>query len=122
MPPPEPQPQQQQQQQQLSVDDRIAANEAEIAQRSEGIDNLGRSVQEVAALYQDMSLLVQTQGTQLDNIEMHLHQTVNDTTAGVRELERAEKHHKSYSRKSCMCAGCVCLIVIVLVIVLIPKH
>jgi len=109
---------QQQQQQQEEYTAQLAANEAIIAERDQGIGHLARSVQEVADIYQDLALLVQEQGTQIDNIQTNIETAATQTEKGVGELQRANRSQKKARSRMCIIALCIMAVMIVLVLVL----
>jgi len=113
--------QQQQQQQQQQHEEHLAqmaANEAIIAEREQGIGHLARSVQEVADIYQDLALLVQEQGTQIDNIQTNIEAAAAQTEKGVAELHRANRSQKKARSRMCIIALCIMAVMVVLVLVL----
>jgi len=111
----------QQQQQQQQYDEhmgQVAANDAIIAEREQGIGHLARSVQEVADIYQDLALLVQEQGTQIDNIQTNIEAAATQTEKGVRELHRANRSQQKTRSRMCIVALCIMAVMVVLVLVL----
>ena len=97
---------QQQQQQQLErereQEAQVAANEALIEERAEGIGNLAQSIQEVADIYQDLALLVQEQGTHIENIQTNIETAAAQTHKGVQELQRANRYQKNARFRLCL--------------------
>ena len=64
-----------------------------------------------------MSVLVETQGELLDQIEYTVSQSVNYTGKAVEELRVASKYQKQVRKKMC-CV--ICLILIIIAIVVVP--
>ena len=96
----------------------VACNEAVIAERSQGINQLSHSVQEVAEIFNDLALLVNEQGTQIDNIQTNIETAHSQTTRGVKELARASKSQRKARSRMCIIAICVMAVLIILVLVL----
>eukprot|EP00296_Roombia_truncata_P000617 JP436298.1.p1 GENE.JP436298.1~~JP436298.1.p1 ORF type:complete len:291 (+),score=67.66 JP436298.1:109-873(+) len=90
---------------------------ADIQEKHKDILKLESSISELHQLFLDMSVLVETQGELLDQIEYSVQQSVAYTEKGVKELDKAKEYHASARKK--MCAIIVCIIVI-LCIVLFP--
>jgi len=107
--------QQQLQQQQMQM---VETNEAVIADREQGINHLNRSVQEVAEIFQDLALLVNEQGAQIDNIQTNIESAATSTEKGVRELARASRHQRRTRSRMCIIFACVLVVIILLVVVL----
>ena len=107
--------QQQIQQQQMQ---QVETNEAVIADREQGINHLNRSVQEVAEIFQDLALLVNEQGAQIDNIQTNIESAATSTEKGVRELARASRHQRRTRSRMCVIFACVLVVIILLVVVL----
>ena len=63
-----------------------------------------------------MSVLVETQGELLDQIEYTVSQSVNYTGKAVEELRTASKYQKAVRKKMC-CLICIILIIIAIVVV-----
>lgn len=96
----------------------VVANEAIIAEREVGIGQLSRSVQEVNEIFQDLALLVNEQGTQIDNIQTNIETAASRTDAGVRELARASRHQRAARGRMLIITACVLVLIIILFMVL----
>ena len=90
---------------------------ADIQERHQDIKRLEASISELHQLFLDMSVLVETQGELLDQIEYTVGQSVNYTGKAVEELRTANKYQKKTRRKMCCI---ICVILVVLAVVLIP--
>jgi len=88
---------------------------ADIQERHRDITRLETSIQELHQLFLDMSVLVESQGELLDQIEYTVSQSVNFTGKAVEELRSANKYQKKVRKKMC-CVICVVLIVAVILI------
>jgi syntaxin 1B/2/3 len=89
---------------------------ADIQERHKDITRLETSIQELHQLFLDMSVLVETQGELLDQIEYTVSQSVNYTGKAVEELRTASKYQKAVRKKMC-CLICIILIIIAIVVV-----
>jgi len=78
--------------------------------RHRDVVRLEQSIQELHQLFLDVSLMVETQGEMVDQIEYNVGQTVAYTKEGVAQLQKAEKHKKR-SRKRLFCI-ILCLLII----------
>jgi syntaxin 16 len=65
--------------------------DATIAQRNREIDQIAKSIAELAELFQDLSALVIDQGTMLDRIDFNIEHMGQDMNAAVIELSTATK-------------------------------
>ena len=72
-------------------------------------------VNEVAEIFQDLALLVNEQGTQIDNIQTNIEAAAASTTRGVRELTYADRTQQR--RRSRIC--CLAIIIVVMLIMLL---
>jgi len=88
---------------------------ADIQERHKDITRLETSIQEFHQLFLDMSVLVESQGELLDQIEYTVSQSVNFTGKAVEELRTANQYQKRVRKKMC-CIICVILIVIIAII------
>jgi len=88
---------------------------ADIQERHKDITRLETSIQELHQLFLDMSVLVESQGELLDQIEYTVSQSVNFTGKAVEELRTANQYQKRVRKKMC-CIICVILIVIIAII------
>lgn len=105
--------------QQMSL---VATNEEVIADREVNINHLARSVQEVNEIFQDLALLVNEQGTQIDNIQTNIETAATRTNAGVRELARASRSQRRARGRMLIITACVLVLLIVLYVVLHITH
>jgi len=83
---------------------------ADIQEKHQDILKLERSLEELHQLFVDMSILVESQGELLNQIEYSVEQSVSYVEKGVENLDKAAKYQKSY-RKKMLCI-CVCLTVV----------
>uniref|UniRef100_A0ACD5XCY4 Uncharacterized protein n=1 Tax=Avena sativa TaxID=4498 RepID=A0ACD5XCY4_AVESA len=88
---------------------------AEIQERHGAVAQLERSLLELQQVFNDMAVLVEAQGEQLNDIEGNVGRARSFVDRGREQLQVARKHQKS-SRKW-MCIGIAVLLVVILVIV-----
>ncbi|ERN13593.1 hypothetical protein AMTRI_Chr06g177720 [Amborella trichopoda] len=89
---------------------------SEIQERRDAVKELEKSLVELHQVFMDMSVLVNAQGEQLDNIESHVERANSYVRGGTQQLETARKHQKSTRKWTCI--GIVVLLVILLIILL----
>ena len=106
------------QQSQSQAQEQLETNENVIREREQGITQLNRSVQDVAEIFQDLALLVNEQGSQIDNIQTNIETAANSTQRGVRELARASRTQRQARRTMCIIIACTLALVTILIIVL----
>ena len=73
-------------------------NEKLISERENDINNIAHGVQEISELFQDMSILVRTNGETINNIESNIEFAVNNTQQANTELVKANKYQKKNSK------------------------
>lgn len=88
---------------------------ADIQERHKDITQLETSIQELHQLFLDMSVLVESQGELLDQIEYTVAQSVNYTGKAVEELRTANQYQKKVRKKMC----CVIVTVIIVIVVIV---
>mmetsp|Transcript_6914 Transcript_6914/g.10883 ORF Transcript_6914/g.10883 Transcript_6914/m.10883 type:complete len:333 (-) Transcript_6914:57-1055(-) len=90
--------------------DQVAAQIAlnEMKDRAQDVKRLEASMEQVLTLFQDMALLVESQGELLDTVEVNVEQAQGYTETAAHELHAARTSQKSATRKK--------VIIIILVI------
>lgn len=83
----------QQAQSQLLLDEEqaLGPSESDIRRRDREIDQIAKSIAELAELFQDLSSLVIDQGTMLDRIDFNIEHMGQDMQAAARELNEATR-------------------------------
>jgi len=89
---------------------------ADIQERHNDIMKLETSIAELHQLFVDMSVLVESQGELLDQVEYQVSQSVNYTGKAVSELRQANTYQKKVRRKMC-CVICIILVIIAVIAV-----
>ena len=69
--------------------------EKDVNQRDQEISAIAKSIEELATIFKELSVLVIDQGTVLDRIDYNMEQVVDKVESGVDELEKAVKYQKS---------------------------
>jgi len=82
----------------------------DVQDKHKDIQKLESSIQELHQLFVDLSVLVESQGEMLDNIENSVSTSLAYTKTGVQELEKANEYAKKSRKKMCI------LIIIFLVV------
>ncbi|EOD30979.1 syntaxin E [Emiliania huxleyi CCMP1516] len=99
----------------------LQTNEREMAEREAGITSIQRAVNDVSEIFQDLALLVNEQGTQIDNIQTNIETAAASTTRGVRELVRADASQRRQRKRTCCLMMCV-LVIILIIVLAIAVH
>lgn len=88
----------------------------EIQERHDAVKELEKSLRELHQVFLDMTVLVQHQGEQLDDIESHVARAHSFVRTGAENLQTARKHQKNTRKWTCYCI--ILLLVIILFVVL----
>ena len=88
-----------------------------IEERYEDTKKIEHDITEINNLYNDVSILVEEQGSGLDCVESIIDESNHTINKGVVELDKAKKYQKKTRKKAC----CIMTtILIILAIILIP--
>jgi len=90
-------------------------NDQIIRERHKGIKEIETKVVELNDMFRDLSIMVDEQGIEIDNIESHIANAEQYTSQGVQEIASAEKSQRSARTKYC----CIALIIVVIIAVVI---
>ena len=85
------------QQEQEQVNSLIEHNDAIIAEREEGIQELQRDIGEVHEIFRDLAVLVHEQDAMIDSIDANIASTETRTGGGLKELERVRQSKTSHT-------------------------
>ena len=88
-------------------------------QRSREIENIVKSINDLADLFKELSVLVVEQGSMLDRIDYNIECTVSAMKDGHQELHKAEEYQKS--RGTMMCALMLMIVIVILFAILLFK-
>ena len=88
----------------------------EIQERHQGVKEIERNLKELHQVFMDMSVLVEAQGQQMDDIESQVNRAHSFVQSGTQHLEVARKHQKNTRKWTCY--AIILVLVIVLFVVL----
>ncbi|GAU28838.1 hypothetical protein TSUD_21750 [Trifolium subterraneum] len=88
----------------------------EIQERHDAVKELEKSLLALHQVFLDMTVLVQLQGEQLDDIESHVARASSFVHTGTEHLQTARKHQKNTRKWTCYCI--ILLLIIILFVVL----
>mmetsp|Transcript_8668 Transcript_8668/g.27290 ORF Transcript_8668/g.27290 Transcript_8668/m.27290 type:complete len:295 (+) Transcript_8668:11-895(+) len=89
-------------------------------ERDQEIQNIARSIEELAQVFKELAALVIDQGTILDRIDYNLEQAMERTNEGMKHLIKAEEHQKSARATKCI-VFLIILIAIMTGIIIVRK-
>jgi len=92
--------------------------EERVSQREKDIKLIAKSINELAEIFKDLSILVIDQGTILDRIDYNLEQTTQYVEEGTEALAKASTEQKKQRTKLCILLLCILVLVMVVVIVI----
>ncbi|GAV63867.1 Syntaxin domain-containing protein/SNARE domain-containing protein [Cephalotus follicularis] len=95
---------------------RILDTIKEIQERHDAVREIEKNLQELHQVFLDMSVLVQAQGEQLDDIESQVARANSFVRGGTTQLQTARKHQKSTRKWTCY--AIIILVIIILFVVL----
>lgn len=87
----------------------------EIRERHDAAMEIERNLLDLHQIFLDMSVLVEAQGEQLDDIEHHVTHASSFVSRGTQQLQTAKTHQRNTRKWTCI--GIIVLLVIILVIV-----
>eukprot|EP01006_Ploeotia_vitrea_P018520 TRINITY_DN50030_c0_g1_i1.p1 TRINITY_DN50030_c0_g1~~TRINITY_DN50030_c0_g1_i1.p1 ORF type:complete len:318 (-),score=153.17 TRINITY_DN50030_c0_g1_i1:52-981(-) len=93
--------------------------ESHASAREQEIIRIAQSINELANIFKDLSVLVLEQGTVLDRIDYNVEQVAVKVKAGKKELIAADKHANS---RTVICIGIQLVIIAILIALLVNKH
>ncbi len=88
-----------------------------VSQREKEIVAVAKSIEELASLFKDLSLLIVEQGTILDRIDYNCEQTVHNTQQAVVQLQGANESQKKQRSKLCMLLLCVLILIAIMALI-----
>ena len=77
------------------LENEIAHNEALIEEREKDIGRIHQSVAQVNEIFRDLAAIVQEQQTAIDDIETHVHESLQQTQQGLAEVKKASEMQRS---------------------------
>jgi len=107
----------------VQVQHELAYNDALILEREQGIIEIHEQIQEVNDIFQDLAIMVNDQGSMLDDIEANIVRTASKTKDAAAELHKADRSQRRSRNKMCCCLmwlPLVLLIVLLIIAKLLP--
>lgn len=104
----------------LMLQQDASSQDHEIAQRSREIDEIAKSIQQLAHLFGDLQTLVIDQGTLLDRIDYNVELMDREMHSAVRELETATTYQRRTGRRQCILFLCLLIALMIALIVIKP--
>ncbi|XP_022965836.1 syntaxin-41-like [Cucurbita maxima] len=98
---------------------KVRKNEAFTAEREQEIQQVVESVNELAQIMKDLSVLVIDQGTIIDRIDYNIQNVATTVDEGLKQLEKAERTQKKGGMV--MCASVLIIMCFVMLVLLILK-
>jgi len=91
--------------------------EKHASEREKEILNIARSINDLAAIFRELNVLVIEQGTILDRIDYNVEQTLVKVKEGVVQLKQADEYSKKARTLKCIIALIVMIIILVAILV-----
>ncbi|KAF3964536.1 hypothetical protein CMV_011184 [Castanea mollissima] len=88
----------------------------EIQERHDAVKDIEKNLKELHQVFLDMAVLVQAQGEQLDNIEIHVNRANSYVRGGTQQLQTARS--LQINTRKWTCYAIIILLVIILVVIL----
>ncbi|XP_077245176.1 syntaxin-121-like [Tasmannia lanceolata] len=95
---------------------RVLDTISEIQERHDATKEIEKNLLELHQVFLDMSVLVEAQGEQLDDIESQVARANSFVRSGTDQLQTAKKHQRNTRKWTCY--GIILLLIIILIIVL----
>jgi syntaxin 1B/2/3 len=87
--------------------------------RHEEYLKLGNQIEEVAQLFKEIAVLVESQSEIVDSIEQNVLKAEDQIKDGTKQLGQAEENKKSSRKKKVVCFSIIAVVIIIIVSVLI---
>jgi len=91
--------------------------EKHASEREKEILNIARSINDLAAIFRELNVLVIEQGTILDRIDYNVEQTLVKVKEGVVQLKQADEYSKKARTLKCIIALIVMIIILVAILI-----
>lgn len=88
----------------------------ELQERHDAVKEIEKNLMELHQVFLDMAVLVESQGEQLDDIEIHVQRASSFVTRGADQLQVARKHQRNTRKWTCI--AIIILLVIIAIVVL----
>ena len=93
----------------------------QLQEREQGINQLAIDVGHVSDLFSDIALLVNYQGTQIDNIQTNIENSSTNIESANKQLLKANRYQIAKNRCSCRCIFFLLITLLILVLIIIIK-
>merc|ERR1719436_728006 len=93
-----------------------------IREKHQDILKLEASIADLAQMFQEMAVLVESQGEMLDAIELNVHKTKGYTAKAEVQLVKTRKEQHKYQRWMCCLSIVLVIVVIVILGPVLLKH
>ncbi|KAI0344848.1 t-SNARE [Trametopsis cervina] len=100
----------------------LLAPDMDLHQRDRELNEIAKSIAQLAELFKDLSALVIDQGTLLDSVEYNIEQTAVQVSEAVQELNTATQYQKNTGRRTCIFLLVLIIIALILVLIFKPKR
>lgn len=104
----------------LLFDQQESAADLDIQQRSREINEIAKSIQELAHLFTDLQTLVIDQGTMLDRIDYNVELMSRELDSAVKELQTATTYQRRSGRRLCILFLCLLIALLIAIIIIKP--
>ncbi|KAL6748281.1 t-SNARE, partial [Haematococcus lacustris] len=101
-----------------ALENAMAHNEALIEERDAGIREITRQIGEVNEMFQDLAVLINDQGVQIQTIDEQITAATERTKDGTQELVTAKRSQRSYQNK-CLWLWLIAALLVSVVIVIV---
>ena len=102
----------------LAVEGSLQFNEAVIEEREAAISQISGQIGEVHQIFQDLAVLVNDQGAQLDDIESNITRAAERTGDATVQIARAERSQRAARSKWCFLLAITAFIIFILVLII----
>jgi len=92
-----------------------------IREREEGINQLAVDIGHVSDLFTDLAILVNYQGTTIDNIQTNIENSANNIEKANTQLIKANKYQIAMHRCRCKCIFFILIILLIVAIIILCR-
>jgi len=96
--------------------------EKHASEREKEILNIAKSINDLAAIFRELNVLVIEQGTILDRIDYNVEQTLVKVKEGVVQLKQADEYSKKARTLKCIIALILMIIILVAILIYRIRH
>lgn len=89
----------------------------EIRERHDAAMEIEKNLLDLHQIFLDMSVLVEAQGEQLDDIEHHVTHASSFVHHGTQQLQVAKKHQRNTRKWTCIA---IILLLIIIIVIVVP--